>query len=214
MVLKLYGVPLSPSVIRVGIVLHEKNIRFELVMVDLGKGEHKTPEFKAKNPFEQIPYIDDGGFILFDSRAIIRYLEEKYPNQGAKLIPQELEKRALFEQAAAVEMANFNAYAQPLVFEAVWKPMIGQKTDENKVEEMKAKLAVNLDAYEQILSKQKYLAGDELTLADLQHLPYGSMLARAGCNAIEERPNVARWFNDLASRPSWEAVKGGVTSST
>jgi glutathione S-transferase len=57
MVLKLYGVPLSPSVIRVGVVLHEKNIPFEFVTVDLAKGEHKTPEFKAKNPFEQIPYI-------------------------------------------------------------------------------------------------------------------------------------------------------------
>jgi glutathione S-transferase len=57
MVLKLYGAPLSPSVIRVGIVLHEKNIPFELVTVDLFKGEHKTPDFKAKSPFGQIPYI-------------------------------------------------------------------------------------------------------------------------------------------------------------
>lgn len=65
---------------------------------------------------------DDDGFILFDSRAIIRYLAEKYPDQGTRLIPQGLKERALFEQAAAIEMANFDAYAHPIVFEAVWKP--------------------------------------------------------------------------------------------
>ena len=55
-----------------------------------------------------------------------------------------------------------------------------------------AQLEPKLDVYEQILSKQKYLAGDELTLADLFHIPYGVLLSTAGSNAIEVRPNVAR----------------------
>lgn len=57
MVLKLYGVPMSGSVTRVGVVLHEKKIPFELVTVDFARGEHKSPEFMAKQPFGQIPFI-------------------------------------------------------------------------------------------------------------------------------------------------------------
>ena len=57
-----------------------------------------------------------------------------------------------------------------------------------------AALSANLDIYEQILSKQRYLAGDELTLVDLLHLPYGSRLYTAGHgDLIDKRPNVKRY---------------------
>jgi glutathione S-transferase len=55
-----------------------------------------------------------------------------------------------------------------------------------------AELGKKLDVYEQILSKQKYLAGDEVTLADLFHLPYAELLPKAGAKVFEERPNVSR----------------------
>ena len=49
-----------------------------------------------------------------------------------------------------------------------------------------------------------------MTLADLFHIPYGSMLAKVGYNGLEEKPNVARWWKDITSRESWQAVKDGV----
>jgi glutathione S-transferase len=52
----------------------------------------------------------------------------------------------------------------------------------------------------------------EVTLADLFHLPYGSMLAVAGSDIMSTKPNVARWFNSLSARQSWVAVKDGVKS--
>jgi hypothetical protein len=57
MVLKLYGTGQSTCTRRVATVLHEKNIAFELVVVDLMKGEHKSPEYLKKQPFGQVPYI-------------------------------------------------------------------------------------------------------------------------------------------------------------
>lgn len=57
MVLKLYGFTLSTCTKRVATVLHEKNIPFEFHNVDLMKGENKAPDFKAKQPFGQVPYI-------------------------------------------------------------------------------------------------------------------------------------------------------------
>ena len=57
MVLKLYGIYRSPYVRLVAAILHEKNVPFELVSVNIADSEHKTPEFLAKHPFGQIPYI-------------------------------------------------------------------------------------------------------------------------------------------------------------
>ena len=57
MVLKLYGSPFSTCTKRVAVVLHEKQVPFELIPVDYAKGEHKTPEFLEKQPFGQMPYI-------------------------------------------------------------------------------------------------------------------------------------------------------------
>ena len=71
MVLKLYGINRSPWVRLVSAILHEKKVPFELVPVDLSKGEHKTPEYLAKNPFGQIPYIVcDSLNHYFDSNSI------------------------------------------------------------------------------------------------------------------------------------------------
>ncbi|KAG6852872.1 hypothetical protein C0991_008452 [Blastosporella zonata] len=107
MVLKLYGSGGSTCTRRVGAFLREKKIPFELVEIDLAHGEHKSPAYLKKQPFGQIPYIDDDGFILYESRAICRYLEEKFPNNGPKLIPTEIKAKAIFEQAASVELNNF-----------------------------------------------------------------------------------------------------------
>jgi len=209
MVLKLYGHPLSTCTRRVALVCKEKGIPYELHVVDLAKGEQKNPTYTKIQPFGQVPYIDDDGFILFESRAIGRYLAKKYASQGPPLIPTDLQGEALFEQAASIEQANFDPYASGLAYEKVFKVRRGLQTDEKRVEELTATLNGKLDGYEEILSKQKYLAGDEVTLADLFHLPYGSMLGMMKFDVIEKRPNVSRWFNELSSRPAWLAVKDG-----
>ncbi|KAF9448595.1 glutathione S-transferase [Macrolepiota fuliginosa MF-IS2] len=214
MVVKLYGVAVSPNVTRVGMILHEKNVPFEFITVKYSEGEHKSPEYLAKQPFGQIPYLDDDGFIIYESRAIARYIAEKYADQGTKLIPTDVQGRALFEQAASIETSHFDAHVVPILVEGVLKKMRNLEPDKAKYEEAMIALASKLDVYEQILSKQRYLAGNELTLADLFHIPFGDILPKAGCNAIQERPNVARWFSELAGRPSWQAVKDGAIKST
>ncbi|GLB40979.1 putative glutathione S-transferase [Lyophyllum shimeji] len=207
MVLKLYGAAISTCSQRVLVVLREKQVPFELIEVDFANREHKSPEYLAKQPFGQIPYIDDDGFILYESRAICRYIAAKYADQGTKLLPTGLKQNALLEQAASIEQSNFEPSAYGAVFEKLFKPLLALVPDQTVFEEHLKKLDAKLDAYEVILSKQKYLAGDQITLADLFHLPYGTYLAQAGSNIMETKPNVARWFKEISSRPSWEAVK-------
>jgi len=210
MVLKLYGYVHSPPAKLVAMVLYEKEIPFEYIEVDLSTRKNKTEAFLAIQPFGQVPYIDDDGFILYESRAIARYLEEKYPNQGTKLIPTDPKKRALFDQAASIEAFSFDFYSTPLMYEAFVKPRLRQEVDPQRAKDLTASLAEKLDVYDQILAKQPYIAGDELTLADLYHIPVGNVLFLAGINVISEKPNVAKWFNKVSSRPSWQKVKDGL----
>ncbi|KAJ7478917.1 glutathione S-transferase [Mycena latifolia] len=183
-ILKLYGYEKASCTRRVATVLHELRIPFELIHVDWSKGEHKSAEFLEKQPFGQIPYI--------------------YPQSG--LIPAEPKANALFEQAASVEMANFDPSASKAELEILKMCAV--------IDEQLQILDKKLEAYDAILLKQRYLAGSTLTLADLFHLPYGPMVASGENDVMTRRPNVARWYNELISRPSWLAYVDGVKTTT
>ncbi|KAF9219904.1 glutathione S-transferase [Gyrodon lividus] len=210
MVLKLYGFPTSTSTLRVAVVLKEKNVPFEFHKVDPTKGEHKALTFVAHQPFGQVPYIDDDGFILYESRAICRYIAAKYASQGTPLIPTDPKAYALFEQAASVETFNFHPFVSGLAWELRLTPLFGGKTDKARAEALRTQLEAKLDAYDVILCKQKYLAGNEITLADLFHLLYGAVVLDVGIDEFYSRPNVKRWWDDITSRPAWHAVKHGL----
>ena len=82
----------------------------------------------------------------------------------------------------------------------VFLPRKGGKTDEARVTEFTTALEGKLEGYERILAKQKFLAGDELTIADLFHLPHGSMLEPQGITFLSDEkkfPNVARYESKL-----------------
>ncbi|KAF8972323.1 thioredoxin-like protein [Flammula alnicola] len=212
-IIKLYGRSLSSATRRAATIFAEKGVPFELIPIDTLHGEHKTPAYLEKHPFGQIPLLDDNGFLLYESRAIGRYIAEKYADQGPSLIPMELKAKALFEQAASSELANFDVLASRAVYEVVGKKRQGFTPDLDLFNDLVAKLLVKLDAYEVILSKQKYLAGDDITLVDLFHLPFGSSLAAFRSDIFETKPNVSRWFKEVSSRPSWQAVRDGARST-
>ncbi|KAJ7641847.1 glutathione S-transferase [Roridomyces roridus] len=223
MVLKLYaGTIASGGSGIVALVLAEKQIPFELVLTDLATGEHKTPEFLAMHPFGQIPVIDDDGFVLYEGRAICRYLAEKYSDQGTPLYPKGLKERALVEQAISVESANFWPPVIQIAREVIGKPMRGLDKDQSIIDAGIVDLTAKLDVYEVILGKTKYLAGDEFTLADLIHLMAAHRLADGGVDIMSTYPGpnvhrfptcVSSWWNDISTRPAWvklraEGIKG------
>ncbi|KAL0573070.1 hypothetical protein V5O48_008896 [Marasmius crinis-equi] len=213
MVLQFYGSTQSTCTKRVATVLYEKQIPYEYHNIDFTKGEHKAPEYMEKQPFGQVPYIVDDGLLLYESRAICRYLALKYADKGPKLIPdpKDLKATAEFEQGASIEQSNFDMIASKAVFENVFKPRRGLTSDPKVFSELIGQLEGKLKAYEVILGKQKYIAGNELSLADLFHLPYGVLLEVAGSDIMSRQgPNVTRWWKEINARPSWQAVTGGV----
>lgn len=198
MVLKIHGHAIAPLVRLVAEVCKEKEIPYEVVNVAVYKGEHKTPAFKQFQPFGQVPYIvrdtlhtgsassltslrvnqDDDGFVLYEARAICRYLVRKYEGQGTPgLVPKDLKNEALFEQAASIEYSNFYPFALGLATEKIIKKSVHSTSlnseqltcccrhrnlpaDEVRVNEYLEHLNAKLDAYNDILGKQAYLSGD------------------------------------------------------
>jgi glutathione S-transferase len=98
-----------------------------------------------------------------------------------------------FEQAITLEALNFDQFAYALYAEQTWsKIAYGRPCNEARVQELTKALQERLVGYERILSRQRYLAGENVTLADLFHLPYGTKLVGLGHS----------WFEDMERLPN------------
>lgn len=93
--MKLYGVCDGPPTLSVRLALEALKKPYELVMVDYCKGEHMTTEYARMNPSKEIPVLDDDGFFLSESVAIIQYLFDKYGPEDSPYYPKDAQKRAI-----------------------------------------------------------------------------------------------------------------------
>ncbi|KAM1033886.1 hypothetical protein FF1_037322 [Malus domestica] len=211
--MKVHGVAVSTCTSRVLTILHEKGLDFELVPVNLLAGEHKQPPFLAKNPFGQIPVLEDGDLTLFESRAITAYVAEKFKENGVDLIRHNnLNEAALVKVWTEVESQSFHPAISPIVFQHIIVPMRGQTPDQAVIDANLEKLAKVLDVYEDRLSSTKYLAGDFYSLADLHHLSYTYYFMKTpGASLVNERPHVKAWWEDISSRPAFKKVAEAMT---
>ncbi|XP_004491311.1 glutathione S-transferase F9-like [Cicer arietinum] len=207
MVVKVYG-PHCASTKRVLVCLIEKEIEFEVVPVDVFKGEHKDPDYLKLQPFGAVPVIKDGDYTLYESRAIMRYYAEKYRSQGVELLGKTIEERGLVEQWLEVEAQNYNPPAYNLALHGLFPSLIGNNPDPKVIEESEAKLVKVLNIYEERLSKNKYLAGDFFSLVDISHLPFTDYIVNhmGKDYLIKDRKHVCAWWDDISSRPSWTKV--------
>ncbi|MES6669710.1 glutathione S-transferase N-terminal domain-containing protein, partial [Cutibacterium acnes] len=170
MAIKVYGSPVSTCTGRVVACIEELDLEYELVPVDLTTGEHKRAPHIDRNPFGQIPALEDGKVVLFESRVITRYLARQYgKGKGGHLLKEESPaEAAAVDQWIEVEAQHFNGPISTIVFQILFLPVFfGGKTDEAVVAAEVEKLGKVLDVYEARLSKTKYLAGEKYSLADL-----------------------------------------------
>ncbi|CAH9138938.1 unnamed protein product [Cuscuta epithymum] len=210
MVVKVYGSAVAACPQRVMACLFELGVEFELIHVDLNSFEQKTPEFLLRQPFGQVPAIEDGEFKLFESRAIIRYYATKHAEKGCNLIGTTPEERAVVDQWLQVESNYFNDPVYNIVLQLLIFPTMGQPTDPTVVKKCTETLGKVLDVYEERLSKSKYLAGDFFSLADLSHLPALRFLTSGGGDGfghlVSGRKSLNAWYLDICGRPAWKRV--------
>jgi glutathione S-transferase len=204
--MKVFGHPASTCTRKVLCTLFEKQAAFEYVIVDITKGEQKSAEHLARHPFGVVPAFDDGGFGLYESRAILRYLDAKLP--GVTLTPSDLQARGLMEQWISVEQSYFSPPAMKAIMNIWFASMGGNPPDAEVVAAGVAGASKALDVVEASLGDRAFIAGD-FSLADICYAPYLQYLQDMGLGAtLTDRPKVAAWWQRISARPSWQKAIG------
>jgi glutathione S-transferase len=204
--MKLYGHPASTCTRKVLCTLAEKGEAHEFIIVDITKGEQKSPEHLARQPFGVVPAIDDDGFALYESRAIVRYLDAT--RGGAALTPSSVKARAQMDQWMSVEQSYFSPAAMKAVLEIWYSSMGGREPDKSVIQAGLEGTKRSLDVLDAALKGSEYLVGT-FSLADISFAPYLQYLQDMGIDAnVKERANVAAWWTRVSSRPSWQKAIG------
>lgn len=182
--------------------LNETKTPFELVLVDFAKGEHKQPAHLARQPFGQVPALDDDGFEMYESRAMARYIDGKC---GGPLTPKDARARAAMEQWISIETSNYAGHAMKFVYQYVFH----REQTPQVLEAAGAGLELAYGAMDQRLATEPFLAGSTFSIADLCFMPYLEYLALSPAAAkLNERPHVAAWWARISAREAWGKTVG------
>jgi glutathione S-transferase len=162
--LKIYGMPLSSPTNKVRYVANFLEIPFEFTPINLGRGDHKKPEYLKVNPLGRIPAMDDEGFHLGESNAICRYLCDK---QQSSLYPQELQQRAIVDQWIDFASQHIMTALGRIMFNTYFYKFTATEKDDRSLQDGRNFINQYLPVIEQQLSKNAFIAGEKMTLADL-----------------------------------------------
>jgi len=198
--IKLYGIPISNNVAKVRYCLNYLNLDYELIETSPLKGENQTDEFKAINPTGKVPAIDLDGFTLFESNTINRYLATV---QNSPTYPTDARQRALVD-AWSDFISIHVAHAMGRVgFNRLLAPVLGAEVDEKSIQTGLDFLAKYFPVLEEQLSKNKHIAGDKITLADIALL---ATLDQAELCQIDlsAYPNLTKWRNNLKAQAFYQ----------
>ena len=191
--LKIYGSDLSSPSNKIRFVANTLGIPFEYIRINLREGEQKKPEFLKLNPVGKIPVIDDDGFLLFESNAIIRYLADK---NHSPLYPEDTKQRAIVDEWIEFGSHHVGLATSKIVYNRLFAPRIKIEPDERSLAEGLTWLDRFLPVVEAQLSKAKFLTGNTMTLADLNLLAIFDPAEVAEID-ISKYQNIIRWRNEL-----------------
>ncbi|KAG5334349.1 GSTD1 transferase, partial [Acromyrmex charruanus] len=154
-----YYFPISPPSRTIILLAKALGIHFNLKIVNVPMGEHLKPEFLQINPQHTIPVIDDNGFILWESRAIMAYLVSKYARNDS-LYPKDAKERAKVDQMMYFDGGTL----WPKVFKCYMPLCRGQADSVNEADV--AQLEKSFEVLNAFLDGKEFAIGDNLTIAD------------------------------------------------
>ncbi len=206
----LFGAAYSVYVRAARLALEEKGVAYELVPVDVFAEGCLPAEHLRRHPFGRIPAFEHGGFRLYETGAITRYVDEAFV--GPALQPAPARERARMNQALGVlDAYAYRTLVWDIYVERVSGPKRGRATDEERVRSALPRAAVCLSALDETMGGGPFLAGPRLTLADLHAAPMFAYLAAApeGRALLADRPRLSAWLEKMEARPSMLATAPG-----
>lgn len=201
--MNLYGLERSVYTRIARLALEEKGVAYSLHETEIFGPDGVPPEHVARHPFGRIPVLEHEGFLLYETAAITRYVDES--GAGPALQPADPRARARMNQVVGI----LDSYAyRPMVWgvfvERVRLPLSGGVPDEAKVAQSLAAARTCLSALASIIECTPFLVAPRLTLADLHAFPILAYLALApeGRQLLAEYPMLERWLSMMRARDS------------
>jgi len=198
--MKLYHHPLSTFSRRVRMLLLEKGVEVEQISLDMPHKEHRGAAYLALNPYGRVPTLVDGDFVLYESTAILDYLEALHPTPA--LVPSSAKGRAKVAMHMKLCDLELASHTRSLFFPRRFLP----RERWNLVEQDAAidTVAKHLAILNRELEGKTYLVDEMYSLAEIAYTPF---LAFLPLFELDPPDHVARWMRLLEERPSALATK-------
>ena len=192
--LKLYYHP-TPNSTKVAVLLEELELPYEVVTVDIMKGEQHSSQFRKINPNAKLPAIADDGVNVFDSHAILLYLAEKHE----KFLPRDRTARAAtfsWLEFVASGLSPFSGQAAHFLHYAPEDIPYAKNRYVREVER-------HYRVLDERLGASKFLAGEDYTIADIALFGWAASAGFIfGEKGLSDYPNVAKFVDRLSARPA------------
>ena len=198
--IKLYGIPISNNVNKVRYCLNHLGLEYDWTQTNPMQGETQAASFLKINPVGKIPALEDDSFPIFESNAIIKYLASK---QNSPIYPQDLKQRVIVDQWIDFVSIHVGDGVTRIMYNRLIAPLLGQEVDEKSLKKGLEFLGKYLPICDQQLAKNKYLAGANFTLADINLLA-----VLDPCEMIQVPltgySNLTKWRNALKTQPFYQ----------
>ncbi len=191
--LTIYGFDFSSPANKVRFAANAMGLQYEYKQVNLLAGEQKTPEFLKLNPTGRVPAINDDGFYAFESNTIIKYLASK---NNSPLYPADLKKRTVIDQWIDFASIHVHAAINRIVFNRFMYKLMNTTVDERSLADGIKFLGQFLPVFEKQLKENKFVAGSEMTLADINLLAILDPCELISID-LSPYPSLAAWRNNL-----------------
>lgn len=216
--LVIHGAGWSVHTQRVLFALYEKQLEDTITFKLRTWAERLESSYTDLQPFHKFPVLVDGAhpragkpFVLFESMAIVRYLDDLYPTKGTALVAGDASKRAEQNQWLSVDASTVHPGFVALLTELKWGPaLFGTTADPAKaatiVDSLKPTLTVLNDTLKS--DGRAYLAGD-FSIVDVSVAPFLNRVSglTQGAELLQSFPEVWAWWKRIEARPAWQQVK-------
>jgi glutathione S-transferase len=211
MAIELYWGSGSPFAWRVMLTLELKRLPYESKLLEFSKGDHKNPAYLKLNPRGKVPTLKDGDFVVYESIAIMAYLDRKYPEPP--IFGNTPEETGLIwrviSECESYLVGEGNKVVRPMFF--------GKGLDRvDEIQQAAQTIRQELKSIDASLARSSWLVGEKISAADITVFPLVQLLLRAASKDAaksfnlgllplsETYPNIARWVQRIEALPNYQ----------
>jgi glutathione S-transferase len=200
-----HGIPGSPYVRAALLTLEEKGAVYQLAAMALGT--LKQQPHLSRHPFGRIPAFEHDGWMLYETRAIMRYVDMVVP--GPRLQPEDPRAAARMDQLMNItDWYLMPQVSVPITRNRVVAPRVNRPVDEDAIARALPNARICIAEIGRLLDGHSWMAGDAISLADLLLAAHLSMFAQApeGAQILQDHENLRAWLARIEARPSMQAT--------